>query len=145
MSTAGFQLVAGRIPGERLATSVETTISASFTTTETVIHTVTAALVTGRTYAVHLHTRILSDVNGDNVDVRIREDNVSGTTLQLIRRDLLSTAIPETLYLYAEYTAVATGNKTFVGTGDRTTGSGNLTRNLDPAVPGYLFVEYISG
>lgn len=144
MSSAGFQLVAGRIPGERIATEVLTSASSTFTA-ETQIHTVTAALVSGRTYSVTMITGILSTVAGDNVDTRIREDNTSGTILQQVRKDLLATNITECIVLYAEYTAVATGNKTFVGTAARQAGTGNLSRNSGVNTPSYLFVEYVSG
>jgi hypothetical protein len=129
-------------PGQRIATTTETTISAGFTA-ETIINTVTAALVSGRTYAIGLFTGITSTVAGDNAEFRIREDNVAGTQLQVIRKDLLATNITEVVFLYAQYTAVATGSKTFVGTGFRQAGTGTLTRNTSPTAPAYMYVEYV--
>jgi len=131
-------------PGQRIATTTETTISAGFTT-ETIINTVTAELVSGRTYAIGLFTGIVSTIAGDNAEYRIREDSVAGTQLQVIRRDLLATNITEVVFLYAQYTAVATGSKTFVGTGFRQAGTGTLTRNSSATSPSYMYVEYVGG
>ena len=129
-------------PGQRIATSTETTVSAGFTA-ETIINTVTAELVSGRTYSIGLFTGITSTVAGDNAEYRIREDSVAGTQLQVIRKDLLATNITEVLFLYAQYTAVATGSKTFVGTGFRQAGTGTLTRNSSTTSPSYMYVEYV--
>lgn len=130
------------LSGQRIATTTETTISAGFTA-ETIINTVTAALISGRTYAIGLFTGITSTVAGDNAEFRIRENNVAGTQLQVVRKDLLATNITEVVFLYAQYTAVATGDKTFVGTGFRQAGTGTLTRNTSPTAPAYMYVEYL--
>lgn len=145
MSNAGLQILAGRIAGERIASSSETTVSAGFTSTETVIHTIVAPLVIGRRYGIWLSTHIISTVAADDCDCFLREDSVSGTLMQRVRADLTATNIPFTFNVYAEYTAVATGNKTFVGTGDRVAGTGTLTRSCSATIPGYMWVNYLSG
>jgi len=40
---------------------------------------------------------------------------------------------------------VATGSKTFVGTGFRQAGTGTLTRNSSATSPSYMYVEYVGG
>jgi hypothetical protein len=148
MSSAGFQLVAGRIPGERLATTIRTSDSSGFTTTETVIDSVTAALVSGRTYRVRWVVAWASTVSADTVFSRLREDNLTGTQLQLLRCALTTAAGAGTRWVgavEAEYTAVSSGNKTFVGTGVRVTGTGTITAHAASTYPIYLYVDYIRG
>jgi hypothetical protein len=148
MSSAGYQLVAGRIPGERIATTIRTSDSSGVTTTETTIDSVTAALVTGRTYRVRWTARVDGSVNADTLFVRIREDNVSGNQLQILRVEVPATGGVGTGYpgtIEAEYTAVATGNKTFVGTIVRASGTGTVNIEAGPNRPVYLYVDYIRG
>lgn len=142
-STAGFQLLAGRIPGERIATSTRTSNSSSFTA-ETQTDTVTAPLVSGRTYRVRVVLAPSSSVSGDVDLVRMREDNSSGTLLQF-GRVYIGSATGYSAMLEAQYTAVATGDKTFVVTGARSSGTGNITHAAGATQPTYLYVDYISG
>lgn len=131
-------------PFKRIATTVETTDSATFTGTETVIGTVTAALVSGRTYRVRVHTRIGTTVANDIAIVRLREDNVTGTEMTSARSGAMDTSgLGNVITAEAEYTAAATANKTFVVTGIRTTGTGNLRRVAATNRPAYLYVDYV--
>lgn len=145
MTGAGQRLVAGRAPGERIVTAIRTTASAGFTATETVTDTVTAALVAGRTYRVSARLLVGSTVAADSSRVTIREDSVSGTQMQQIRVyiPITSTVFPATLE--SEYTAVASGNKTFVATGQRASGTGTITHGAVATQPVYLYVDYIRG
>ena len=146
MSSAGYQFVAGHIPGERIATDVDTADSGTFTTTETVVSTVVAALVSGRTYRVRWYGGCVTTVAADIYLGRIREDNVTGTILQERNRQIGTTsASGEPLELEAEFTAVATGNKTFVATGVRNGGTGTLHADATAVRPRYLYVDYIRG
>lgn len=143
-STSGFQIVAGRIPGERIATATETTDSSTFTA-ETVIGTITAALVSGRTYRVRCNMTLGSSVVNDTVLVRLREDNISGTLIFANIGEIYTTGnIPCVIPVEVEYTAVSTGNKTFVVSGARLTGTGNIRREAS-AWPQLFYVDYISG
>lgn len=147
MSSAGQLLEAGRIPGERIATDIEVADSSTFTA-ETVIMSVTAPLVDGRTYGVWALFRLKSSVDNDDVTGRIRQDSVSGGTLQEdgmeLSHDLQGTR-GQGMVLYGEYTASATANKTFVLTGERAAGTGNISMEASANKPSYLFVEYVSG
>lgn len=145
MSSSGQQILANRVPGERIATLSETTPSAGFTTTEVVVHTLVAPLVIGRRYGVWFCGDFLSTTAGDNLDVKIREDSASGTAMQRQRLDMPETTVPERVTIYAEHVAAATGNKTFVVTGDRVAGAGTITTNPAVGLPNLFWVEYIDG
>lgn len=142
MSSAGQQLIAGRVPGERIATTVATSNSAAITTTDTIVDSVVAALVSGRTYRITFASNMSGAAINDRGIFRIREDNVTGTQLGFAR----ITVPVATLYPIrgeAEYTAVATGNKTFVVTLIREVGT--VTRAASATIPTYLYVDYIRG
>lgn len=132
------------LPGQRIATTTATTDSATFTA-ETVIDTVTAALITGKTYRVRWIASMQSDVSGDSMNSRIRGDNLAGTQLIVRRESSFTNAAgsgPD-MSLEAEFTAVATGDKTFVGTGARSQGTGNITAEGSATTPRLLYVDFI--
>jgi hypothetical protein len=77
---------------------------------------------------------------------RLREDSVSGTILTERNRHVGTvSASGEALELEAEFTAVATGNKTFVATGIRNGGTGTLHADATAVRNRYLYVDYIRG
>lgn len=139
-------VIAGMQPAQkRIATTKAEVDSATFTTTEVVIDSVTASLVIGKIYKVRWVVSFQSSVADDMVNVRIREDTVLGTEMQS-RRVLSAIATAGAGFdgsVEAEYTAVATGSKTFVGTGDRSTGTGNITAEGAAIRPRFLYVDYI--
>lgn len=145
MPAAGETIIAGRIPGERIATSIETSNSANITTTETEVQTVTAAVVTGRTYRVRWSVRVSSSVAADDITLRIREDSLTGTILQSETMDVNVSNREPRVTLEAEYTADATEDKVFSATLVRTAGTGNVILNAATTVPTYLYVDYIRG
>lgn len=145
---AGQRLSAGRIPGERIATGIVaagSADSASVTTTEISIGSVTASLVAGRTYRVRYVTRLGTSVAGTIALARIREDSVSGAEM-----------VGDNLYLGSagtagnfatsegEYTAAATGSKTFHLTITRAGGTGDVRRESS-FMPTYIYVDYLRG
>lgn len=129
--------------GARIATNTETTSSGTFTTTETVTDDVTAPLIDGERYLVEFWGEFVSTVAGDDVGVQLREDNVSGTVLTLVIKNIETASVAEAFYLRREYTATATGSKTFVVTGDRLVGTGNVSRLSASTLPAYLTVTHI--
>lgn len=137
-----------RISGARIGTNIRTSDSGTFTTTETLIDSVTVPLVSGRTYLIRWTVAWGSSVAADTVFGRIRADSVAGTQLQILRVNIPATGGAGTRWngtIEAEYTATATGNKTFVGTGVRATGTGNINAKGDATFPIYLYVNYIRG
>lgn len=131
----------------RVQTSVADTDSATFTTSETIVATVTAALVTGRTYKVRAVTHIATTVANDLVTLRLNETDLSGTQLQSNdNRELLSTSVAGFYFdIEGEWTAVATANKTFVVGAVRASGSGNLRREAAATRPTIMYVDYVRG
>lgn len=150
MSSTGQKLTANRVPGERIAemSPARTTNSGNITTTEAVIDSVTAALVAGRKYRVVWTPGVLSSTAADTAFVRLREDSLTGTQMNILRVSLPATGgagsrFPATIE--APYVAAATGSKTFVGTLVRASGAGNITVQAASTYPVELYVEYISG
>lgn len=141
MASAGEVIEAWH--GARIATTKATSTTSTFTTTETVTDSVTAALVDGERYLVEFWGHFGTTVNGDDVTVQIREDSVSGTSITQNTVDIPTGSVSIAVYLRTEYTAVATGNKTFVATGDRFAGTGNITRVASSGVPAFLTVTHI--
>src|SRR5690606_24434043 len=97
-------------------------------------------------YKVVVDVQLASDADGDLVISRIREDDVNGDQL----RDNYvtidgggSTARGFPVRIDAEYTAGSTGSKTFVLTGDRLSGSGDVFLEASADNPAYLYVDYI--
>jgi hypothetical protein len=146
-STGGFQIVAGRIPGERIATTEDTSDTAGFTTTETVLSTVTAPVVAGRQYRVRFVSLIRTTVAGDDITSRIREDNSTGTERALRQDDIIhGGALGVHVNLEtALWTASSTGDKTFVATAVRIAGTGTISGRGATAAPRLLYVDYITG
>lgn len=146
VSSAGFQLTAGRIPGERIATTTSTSDSSTWTTTETLADTVTAPLVTGRTYRIRWSGGVVTTVAGDIVLIRMREDTTAGTLIVERNFYLASTSTAGFgSEIEGTFTAVSTADKTFVVTGIRNGGTGTHHADGTATRPRYLYVDYISG
>lgn len=148
MANAGQIIVAGRIPGERIGIAEATADSGLFTA-ETVVMSVTVPLVSGRTYSVWANPGLMSTISGDVVRARLREDDIAGTildgTIEDISNNTSNTTRKHAVILLSDYQAVSTGNKTFVVTGARATGSGNVHLEGVPGRKSYIVVRYESG
>jgi hypothetical protein len=139
---AGETIIAGKVPGERVGTNV-VTASSSAVVSETVVQTVVAPVVQGRIYKVTWDFRINSTVAGDDTQPRLREDNISGAEIQTAAFDLPVVSRAPRFHFEAEYEADATEDKTFVGTLNRVSGSGNVTLLAATNQPALLYVDYI--
>ncbi|MGH3735859.1 MAG: hypothetical protein ACRDT6_09600 [Micromonosporaceae bacterium] len=144
MPLAGETIIAGKIPGERIATDIRTANSAGVTTTETSVQSVVAPVVQGRIYRVRWHGDLASTVAADEFLVRIREDTVAGTALDF-RRYRAHTTANFPYSTETEYTADATENKTFHLTLIRSAGTGTGRLNAAASAPAFLYVDYIRG
>lgn len=144
MASAGQLLEAGRIPGERIATQVRTSDSGDLAD-ETIADTVTAPLVDDRTYGIWCFSQVQSTVAGDSVNFRLREDSLAGTQMAIKRVECVRSVAGYGYSIYAEYTAIATGNKTFVLTGDRANGTGAVISPASATQVSILYVDYLSG
>lgn len=129
----------------RINTAIRTSTSSTATTTEIQIDSVTAALVTGRTYKVVWDLPVTTSVATDVHFLRIREDNTTGTQLNVRRYKGPGTEQSYPYRMEAEYTAVATANKTFSGTSIRNTGTGSVISHAASGVPAYMYVDYVRG
>lgn len=148
--TPGEEILADDILSRfRVGTGFEDTDSATFTTVALEIATVTAALVAGRTYRVKLvtHIGIAAVTAGDAVSLSIKEDSASGTDIQGAANVPIPTATGAGHYVQLEtdYTAVATGNKTFSATAVRGGGTGTLRREAAGIRPTIFTVDYAYG
>lgn len=132
----------------RVGTTIRTSDTGTVTTVETVSDSVTAFLTAGRTYAVVWVTGATSDVVADSIFCRIREDSISGNILCVNRVHSPATNGAGSRwpsYNYVEFTAASTGNKTFVSTYVRASGTGNVKVTAGTTIPTYLFVDYSRG
>lgn len=143
--SAGEVLTADKLntllPGTLVAETIIDTDGTSGTG-EIVGASVTASLVSGRKYRVIFDTNIEGGAVDDRVVVRIRENNVSGTSIQEKNRVILHTSgtIGNPVRLEAFFTAVSTGAKTFVGTYD-TSGLTGVNRAATASAPTLMYVE----
>lgn len=128
----------------RIATNIRTSNTSTFTA-ETLVDSVTANLVNGATYRITWAFAAVSTVAADLVRVRLREDNVTGTIRQLGGVYISHSGQKLLGRIEGEYTATATGSKTFVGTSMRFAGTGNITHNASTNEPHYLYVDYVRG
>lgn len=122
-----------------------TSDSSTWNATEASISTVAATLVSGLVYRIVFTGRISTDVAADLAILRIREDNLTGTQLQLSQIYLpTTTGNGYTLYFYAEYTAVSSASKTFALTAQRSVGTGTAHRiRANSSAPGYLRIDKV--
>jgi hypothetical protein len=129
----------------RIATQTYTTNSGNVTTTETSIGQVTGALVAGVTYGVRLVAAVDSDTASTQADCRLREDSAVGTEMTLRRVNCADASGRWPVELYAEFTAVSTGSKTFHATLVRASAGGTFVRAASATIPTYLYIEKVSG
>jgi hypothetical protein len=127
----------------RIATVERTTNSSTFTS-EAVISSITAAVETGKRYRIEWTVDSSSTVLGDTARWRIRETNIAGTSRQL-SHSYMSMANNDfgAPPLRFEWTAVSTGNMTWVGTCHRALGTGTFSCNASPTEPSYFTVDLI--
>lgn len=142
MAFAAGQNITAEALNHREATTVATSDSGTFTTTETVVDSVTAALINGRIYRVRWYGGVASTTTDSVVLVRIRENNVSGTIINERNFAIPTTTTPGVgTPIEAEFPADATGNKTFVITCVRNGGTGTLHGDGAATRSRYLYVD----
>jgi hypothetical protein len=113
-------------------------------TAEASVGSVTCYLETGKTYALTGNARISSTVASENSIARVREDTASGTQVTQAQVTVSNTSTQGfNAAIYGEYTAVATGNKTFHLTLQRNGGTGNHQIRGAAVAPSWLYVELI--
>jgi hypothetical protein len=128
----------------RVATSIVTSSSSTFTALTSVM-SVTASLKANVTYKVTAFSHFASTVANDTVTVRLRQDTISGTDLNLDPNVLITSTGGVSSYVEAEYTPTIDVTKTFVLGAQRATGAGNITLTANSNFPSYLYVDYVRG
>lgn len=134
--------VASSFLGPRVATTVLTAASGTFTTAETLVASVTANLVFGRVYRITFDGAFNLTVDGV-IRVSIRENSVAGTILTVRDSWVDNGGTASVIHAEVEYTATTTGSKTFVATGDVLVGAGTGNLNAAANFPSYMYVDYI--
>ena len=131
---------------DRQNTTIFTGDSATWGATELVAMSLTFAAISGAKYKIVFEGRVSTDVSADAANMRIREDNLTGTQLQLQQVYLPNTSGNGwQAHAYAEWTATSTGNKTIVLTGQRSSGTGTAHRiRASGSAPSYLFADRIA-
>lgn len=135
---------APRYPGQRIATTTLLVDSVAFTTTETVIATVIGHLIEGLTYRVIFDAGFQITVDGV-LRLSIREDALAGTAVQIRDYWIDASGGVNGGRMEVLYTALATGSKTFVATGDVLLGAGSCSINASANFPAYFYIEYVEG
>lgn len=136
-----WSYIAKRV-GEAELTADSTTWNATESGT---LMSASPTLVSGFKYKVFVFVVVSTDVAADTAGMRLREDTASGTQMQLAPIYLPTTSANGfALAAYAEYTAVANGAKTFVLTGQRTTGTGTAHRiRASSSRKAYMHVDLV--
>lgn len=126
----------------RIETNKVTANSAAFTA-ETVIMTMdNLPVLNGNKYWLTAIVTINSTVAGDDIILRIREDGVAGTVLQIHEDDIISTTIQRTVTIQAEFVCTADSTtKDFVVTCARAAGAGNLNLQASATQPAFFYAE----
>jgi hypothetical protein len=141
----GTIALAGRMPGERIATRI-ISVDTAGGIAETQIFSITANLVVGRVYRVSLYSHVNSSTPTDDGNARIREDSITGTELQVDRVDIQNSATTGRMcYMEFEYKASVTGSKTFVVTMTRSAGAATPFFECAANRPLYMMIDYIRG
>lgn len=147
MPAAGEKIRVGRIPGELVGRQIETADSAGFTSTETVLITLTVPVIDARIYDVEGKLRVQSAAASINegCQLRLREDSVTGNELDRVLVTIATTAgtVGYGANLFAQYTSDATEDKTFVITGVKIAAATGAQRmEASGATPGILSVRF---
>lgn len=140
---AGVRLTADRISTYAGEPEIRETNSSTFTTVALQTDDIVVPVVAGRRYKVVWDGEFQSSAGalGELVRVSLREDTSSGTVIQLRQAGLMVTAQAYPVLLQAFYTAVSTGNKTFVVTAVRQAGAGTYTAIANAQSPTLFYVE----
>ncbi|MEV6348576.1 hypothetical protein [Actinoplanes sp. NPDC051851] len=124
------------------------TANTSTFTAETLIVSVTVNVEAGKRYKISGELRpCASAVASPSAEcniVRIREDSLTGTQVQAAQVYLATASTAGfQVVLYADYTAVATGTKTFVLTSIRQAGANTHFVTAGTTAPGVITVDYL--
>jgi len=131
---------------DRVATTILTADTSTWGATETQVTSVTFSAIAGAKYKIVFEGRVSTDVSADAENMRIREDTLAGTQLQLQQVNLPNTSGNGwQAHIYAEWTAASTASKTIVLTSQRSSGTGTAHRvRASGSAPAYFYVDRIA-
>lgn len=112
-----------------LAYVQEAADTAAITTVETVVGTLSFTAVAGAVYETRWSLKLVQSVAGDFFLVNIREDSVSGTTLDGWGVSNATSSYGRQWTHCINWTAAASGAKSLVVTLSRLSGTGNIVRS----------------
>jgi hypothetical protein len=130
----------------RIATGQLTADSATWAGTESgALISATGFLTAGQTYIIQAFGRVSSDVTGTEISLmRIRADGPPAGAHLLAGAVFIPNNVALGISMggmYTEYTAGASGSKTFTLSGLRNTGTGNHRIRASTDTPAYLIVD----
>lgn len=143
--TVGETGIAGKIPGERIATTEEPSDSTTTTTSEIEVLSVTAALVSGRTYGIHAWLNVGSTNTGDVIEIGLYRSSLGSNRIQFTRSEAQAAGAGGAAVLYGEFTATTSGDEDFLVGIARGSGSGTINMDASATRPCYLYVNYVQG
>lgn len=114
----------------------------TFTTTRTILDTITVPVVAGRRYRILWDGEFQSSVAADLVRGQIHDGALTtdpAIQLRQVGCPVLNQAYPLIMRCY--FNATVTGNETFVATAARLTGTGNITAIANANSPTLFYVE----
>lgn len=116
--------------GTVVGSDTQTTDTGTFTTTPTQIGSVTWPQIDGYTYLIAYRAQLVS-TGADVYQATLYEDSTAGTERHGCRTDSRTSDQLRPNILHGRYlhVAVGTGSKTFVITGHRISGAGNVWRD----------------
>lgn len=131
--------------GMLVGSSTETSDSGTFTS-ETQIGAVTFTEISGYVYLIECGVQLASATVTDIVQGTLRENSSAGTERHSGRFPAQTSdqARPIVISLAYLYTAAATGSKTFVATGQRVSGGGNVKREAGTTHPQLFVVRRVA-
>lgn len=139
---AGERIVADKLSTYTGEPVVRETNVGTFTTTRTILDTISVPVVNGRRYKIVWDGEFQSTVAGDLVRAQIHDGAATTDTVIQLRQPYLGVAnqaIPVIMQCY--FTATATGNETFVATAARLSGTGNILAIANANSPTLFYVE----
>lgn len=139
---AGERADAGKMSQYTGEPEIREANTGTFTTTRTILDTITVPVVDGRRYKIVWDGEFQSSVAGDLVRAQLHDGALTTDPVIQLRQvhcPILNQAFP--CIMQAFFDATATGDETFVATAARLTGTGNITGIANAQSPTLFYVE----
>lgn len=145
MPNAGDVMFPSTVARRMGTTTAVADATATSGTTESVYETVTVNVVAGATYHIKSYFPYTGSVAADQFFIRLREDTTTaGTQIQFATAVIQATSTTFVETPEADWTASATGSKSFCVTVQRKSGTGTCTPKGATSNPRFLSVDYVA-